>query len=94
MVVTTTTEQIVNSLSYTETMIVRALAEKLVTDKTELVISSLMDKVNASRSNAVTVLSKLSAAGVLETRSLGMKGMVIKVLNREAFDAIVEAISA
>jgi len=93
LVITTTTENVIKSLSYTEALIIRALAEKLVSDKTELVISQLTDEVQVSRSNAVTLLSKLSAAGLIETYSMGMRGMMIKVLNREAFNAIVEAVS-
>lgn len=94
MVVTTNTSKIIDSLSYTEARVIRSIAEKLDTDQVKLVISTIADEARISRSIAVNALTKLSAAGVLETRSLGMKGMAIKVLNREAFDEIIRTISS
>lgn len=94
MVVQTTTDRIIKSISYTEGRVLTAMAEYLDKDKVELVISTVADKAHLSRSVAVNVLTKLNAAGVLEARSLGMRGMVIKVLNREALDEILKAFAA
>jgi len=73
MEVVTSTERIVKTLSYTEMIIIRALAEKLTDEQAELVMSEIADKAHVSRSNTVVLLSKLSAAGILENRSLGMR---------------------
>lgn len=73
MEVVTSTERIVKTLSYTEMIIIRALAEKLTDEQAELVMSEIADKARVSRSKTVVLLSKLSAAGILENRSLGMR---------------------
>jgi transcriptional pleiotropic repressor len=46
-----------------------------------LIASRLADKTGISRSVIVSALRKFSSAGVIESRSLGMKGTYIKVLN-------------
>lgn len=89
MEVVTTTDRIVKTLSYTEVQILQALAGKLESDSAKVVMS----EVTENRSKAVQLLAKLSAAGILESRSLGMKGTFIKVINREAFDTIVREVS-
>jgi len=90
MEVVTSTERIIKTLSYTEMQILQSLAERLTEGSAKVV----MGEVTENRSKAVELLNKLSAAGVLESRSLGMKGTFIKVINREAFDAIVREVSA
>jgi len=81
------------SLSYTEAIIIRLLAQKMTGNEIELVMGEIAKEARVSRSNAVVLLSKLSAAGILESRSMGMKGMHIKVINREAFDEILKEVS-
>ena len=46
-----------------------------------LVASRVADRVGITRSVIVNALRKLESAGVIESRSLGMKGTHIKVLN-------------
>ncbi|GAU79883.1 GTP-sensing transcriptionalpleiotropic repressor codY [Fusibacter sp. 3D3] len=46
-----------------------------------LVASKIADKAGITRSVIVNALRKFESAGVIETRSLGMKGTYIKVLN-------------
>lgn len=46
-----------------------------------LVASKIADRVGITRSVIVNALRKLESAGVIESRSLGMKGTYIKVLN-------------
>ena len=46
-----------------------------------MVASKVADRVGITRSVIVNTLWKLVNAGVLESRSLGMKGTYIKVLN-------------
>ena len=46
-----------------------------------MVASKVADRVGITRSVIVNALRKLESAGVIESRSLGMKGTHIKVLN-------------
>ena len=46
-----------------------------------LVASKIADRAGITRSVIVNALRKLESAGVIETRSLGMKGTYIKILN-------------
>jgi len=92
--IVTNTERIAKTLTHTEMAIIQLLGEYFKDrDTAELVMSGIADKVKFSRSNFVTLLSKLTAAGVLDTRSLGMKGTFIKVINRQAFDELVREVS-
>ena len=53
-----------------------------------LVASKIADRVGITRSVIVNALRKFESAGVIETRSSGMKGTYIKVLNELVFDEI------
>jgi transcriptional pleiotropic repressor len=46
-----------------------------------LVASKIADRSGITRSVIVNALRKLESAGVIESRSLGMKGTHIKILN-------------
>ena len=46
-----------------------------------LVASKIADRSGITRSVIVNALRKLESASVIETRSLGMKGTRIKILN-------------
>lgn len=51
-----------------------------------LVASKIADRVGITRSVIVNALRKFESAGVIESRSSGMKGTYIKVLNDVVFD--------
>lgn len=53
-----------------------------------LVASKIADQVGITRSVIVNALRKFESAGVIETRSSGMKGTYIKVLNELIFDEV------
>lgn len=55
-----------------------------------LVASKIADRVGITRSVIVNALRKFESAGVIESRSSGMKGTYIKVLNDVVFDEIAE----
>ena len=55
-----------------------------------LVASKIADRVGITRSVIVNALRKFESAGVIESRSSGMKGTYIKVLNDAVFDEIEE----
>jgi transcriptional pleiotropic repressor len=46
------------------------------------------DRVGITRSVIVNALRKFESAGVIESRSLGMKGTYIKVLNLKLLDEL------
>ncbi|MPN46470.1 GTP-sensing transcriptional pleiotropic repressor CodY [bioreactor metagenome] len=53
-----------------------------------LVASKIADKVGITCSVIVNALRKLESAGVIEVRSLGMKGTYIQVLNDFLMDEL------
>lgn len=53
-----------------------------------LVASKIADRVGITRSVIVNALRKFESAGVIETKSSGMKGTNIKVLNELVFDEL------
>lgn len=69
------------SLSYSEMEAVEHIFEELNSKEGLLVASKVADRVGITRSVIVNALRKLESAGVIETRSLGMKGTYIKILN-------------
>lgn len=81
----------VNSLSYSETEAVEYIFNELDGYEGLLVASKIADRVGITRSVIVNALRKLESAGVVETRSLGMKGTYIKILNEQLLDTIVKA---
>jgi transcriptional pleiotropic repressor len=71
----------VNSLSFSELEAVEQIFEELEGKEGLLVASKIADRAGITRSVIVNALRKLESAGVIETRSLGMKGTYIRILN-------------
>ncbi|GAF63721.1 GTP-sensing pleiotropic transcriptional regulator CodY [Alkalihalobacillus trypoxylicola] len=71
----------ISSLSYSELEAVEHIFNELDGKEGLLVASKIADRVGITRSVIVNALRKLESAGVIESRSLGMKGTYIKVLN-------------
>lgn len=69
------------TLSYSELDAVRHIFKQLEGDEGLLVASKIADRVGITRSVIVNALRKFESAGVIESKSLGMKGTYIKVLN-------------
>ena len=55
-----------------------------------LVASKIADRVGITRSVIVNALRKFESAGIIESRSSGMKGTYIKVVNDAAYEEIEE----
>ena len=64
--------------------------EELEGNEGVLVASKIADRFGITRSVVVNALRKLESAGVVETRSSGMKGTYIKVVNDFIFDEITK----
>ncbi len=69
------------TLSYSELDAVQHIFEQLEGDEGLLVASKIADRVGITRSVIVNALRKFESAGVIESKSLGMKGTYIRVLN-------------
>ncbi|MDC3414143.1 GTP-sensing pleiotropic transcriptional regulator CodY [Aquibacillus sp. 3ASR75-11] len=73
----------ISSLSFSELEAIEHIFEELDGNEGLLVASKIADRVGITRSVIVNALRKLESAGVIESRSLGMKGTYIKVLNNK-----------
>jgi len=71
----------IGTLSYSELEAVEHIFEELHGEEGLLVASKIADQLGITRSVIVNALRKFESAGVIESRSLGMKGTFIKVLN-------------
>ncbi len=71
----------IDTLSYSELEAVQHIFEELGGPEGLLVASKIADRVGITRSVIVNALRKFESAGVIESRSLGMKGTHIRVLN-------------
>ena len=77
----TAVQMAINTLSYSELKAVQAIFDALEGDEGRLTASNIADKIGITRSVIVNALRKLESAGIIESRSLGMKGTYLKVLN-------------
>ncbi len=69
------------TLSYSELDAVQHIFDQLDGEEGLLVASKIADRVGITRSVIVNALRKFESAGVIESKSLGMKGTYIRVLN-------------
>ncbi len=74
-------QDVLNSLSFTEIDVVAEVFEYIKNGEGFVVASKIADKNGYARSVTVNALRKLESAGVVRTRSLGVKGTYIKVIN-------------
>ena len=80
----------ISTLSYSELEAIIHIFEELDGSEGVLVASKIADRVGITRSVIVNALRKFESAGVIESRSSGMKGTYIKVLNDVVFDELEE----
>ena len=80
----------VSTLSFSEMEAITHIFDELNGMEGILVASKIADRVGITRSVIVNALRKFESAGVIESRSSGMKGTYIKVLNDAVFDEIEE----
>ena len=78
----------INSLSYSESEAIEHIFEELGGQEGLLIASKVADRVGITRSVIVNALRKLESAGVIESRSLGMKGTFIKVKKAKFLDEL------
>ncbi len=80
----------ISTLSYSELEAIIHIFDELHGNEGILVASKVADRVGITRSVIVNALRKFESAGVIESRSSGMKGTYIKVVNDVVFDELEE----
>ena len=75
----------ISTLSFSELEAITHIFEELDGNEGILVASKIADRVGITRSVIVNALRKFESAGVIESRSSGMKGTYIKVVNDFVF---------
>ena len=78
----------ISTLSFSELEAITHIFDELDGDEGILVASKIADRVGITRSVIVNALRKFESAGVIESRSSGMKGTYIKVLNDLVFEEL------
>lgn len=78
----------INTLSFSEMDAVVHIFDELRGMEGILVASKIADRVGITRSVIVNALRKFESAGIIESRSSGMKGTYIKVLNNMVFEEV------
>ncbi len=78
----------IGTLSFSELGAITHIFEEMDGTECVLVASRIADRVGITRSVVVNAIRKFESAGVIESRSSGMKGTYIKVLNDAVFDEL------
>jgi len=78
----------IGTLSFSEQEAIKHIFNELEGNEGILVASKIADRVGITRSVIVNALRKFESAGVIESRSLGMKGTYIKILNDILLDEV------
>lgn len=78
----------INTLSVSELEAIVHIFDELDGNEGVLVASKIADRVGITRSVIVNALRKFESAGVIESRSSGMKGTYIRVLNDVVFEEL------
>ena len=80
----------IGTLSFSELEAITHIFDELKGNEGILVASRIADSVGITRSVIVNALRKFESAGVIESRSSGMKGTYIKVVNDVVFDELAK----
>ena len=80
----------ISTLSYSELEAIVHIFDELDGQEGVLVASRIADRVGITRSVIVNALRKFDSAGVIESKSSGMKGTYIKVTNDAVYDQLAE----
>jgi len=78
----------IGTLSYSELEAIEHIFAELKGKEGLLVASKIADRVGITRSVIVNALRKFESAGVIESKSLGMKGTYIRILNENLLDEL------
>lgn len=81
-----------NTLSYSESKAVKAIFKQLDGLEGRLTAANVADEVGVTRSVIVNALRKLESGGIIESRSLGMKGTYIRIKNEKLLQMLEQVI--
>ena len=80
----------ISTLSFSELAAIIHIFNELDGEEGLLIASKIADRVGITRSVIVNALRKFESAGVIESRSLGMKGTYIRILNPALRDELAK----
>lgn len=80
--------QAIDTLSCSELESIKFMISQLDNGEGILVASKIADKIGITRSIIVNSLRKFEGAGIIKTRSSGMKGTYIKVINNYCYELL------
>ena len=81
-------ELVLDSLSFSEIKAIYSVFKELNGLEGFLVASKIADRIGISRSVIVNAMRKLESAGIVNSRSLGIKGTYIKIKNQHFLEAL------
>ena len=84
----TAVKSVLAALTFSEFDAVQTVFERLDYSSGLIVSAKIAEETDLSRSVIVSALKKLETAGVIESRSLGVKGTHIKILNEIFIDEL------
>ncbi len=76
------------TLSYSEFEAIIGVFSELKGNEGILIMKKISEKISVTRPVIVNALKKMESAGIVESRSLGVKGTYVKVLNKAFLDEI------
>jgi transcriptional pleiotropic repressor len=79
---------VLRTISYSELIAIEAVLQELNGEEGVITAAKVADQAGITRSVIVNALRKLESAGIINSRSLGMKGTYVKVLNNQLLKAI------
>lgn len=82
----------IDVLSFSELKAIKYIFDEIGGDRGFLVASKVADTIGVTRSVIVNALRKLESAGIIESKSLGMKGTYIRALNLDFLEQLEHAI--
>lgn len=77
-----------NALSNSEISAIRHIFEELEGKEGILIASKIADRAGLTRSVIVNALRKMESAGIIESRSSGMRGTFIRVVNDNVYEEL------
>lgn len=88
----TAVQVVLKTISYSELIAIEAVMQELKEDEGVITAAKIADQGGITRSVIVNALRKLESAGIINSRSLGMKGTYIKILNPEFLRILEETV--
>ncbi len=73
----------IEKLSFTEMIAVQAMIKELTSQEGVIMARKIADDIGITRSTFAGALGKLESANIVHTRSLGMKGTHVQIINPE-----------